>query len=226
MPSTCPKCHEIVAEDLICCADLTHVWKCLECNKVCSGFAMPYGRCFLCGGTLRPMDGLKFEDPMRVAPIRDAVQFELNSYHFYRLALSKTQNPTQRTILEGLYHHEVDHLRTLQERYHTHLDEEVLNLRPDADALLRDRLFQGIDLTDPRSGPLGIYDRAIEMERRTRDHFRRLSSALPPGPEKDVCLELAAEEEEHVAILETERARFIVTPGEPPRAGRDRRRTT
>jgi bacterioferritin (cytochrome b1) len=34
------------------------------------------------------------------------------------------------------------------------------------------------------------------MERRTRD--------LPPGLERDLCEELAAEEEEHVAMLETE----------------------
>jgi bacterioferritin (cytochrome b1) len=42
------------------------------------------------------------------------------------------------------------------------------------------------------------------MERRTRDHFRKLAAALPDGLEKDLCGELAAEEEEHVAMLETE----------------------
>jgi hypothetical protein len=42
------------------------------------------------------------------------------------------------------------------------------------------------------------------MERRTRDHFRKLASGLPPGLEKDLCGELAAEEDEHVALLEGE----------------------
>jgi hypothetical protein len=42
------------------------------------------------------------------------------------------------------------------------------------------------------------------MEKRTRDHFRKLVRELPPGLEKELCAELAAEEEEHVALLEGE----------------------
>jgi hypothetical protein len=42
------------------------------------------------------------------------------------------------------------------------------------------------------------------MERRTRDHFRKLARELPAGLEKELCAELAAEEEEHVALLEGE----------------------
>ena len=42
------------------------------------------------------------------------------------------------------------------------------------------------------------------MERRTRDHFRNLARELPAGLEKDLCEELAAEEDEHVALLEGE----------------------
>ena len=50
------------------------------------------------------------------------------------------------------------------------------------------------------------------MERRTRDHFQRLSAELPPGLEKELCLELAAEEEEHVAMLETELEQLSGSP--------------
>jgi len=42
------------------------------------------------------------------------------------------------------------------------------------------------------------------MERRTRDHFHKLARELPEGLERDLCEELAAEEEEHVALLEGE----------------------
>ena len=42
------------------------------------------------------------------------------------------------------------------------------------------------------------------MERRTRDHFKALAAKLPAGLEKELCAELAAEEEEHVALLEGE----------------------
>lgn len=209
MPSTCPKCHSVVDDDVVCCADLVYTWRCEECSKVSTGFAIPYGRCFLCGGRLLVIRGHEFDDPMKVKPIRDAVQFELNAYHFYRLALPRVTDPTLRAIFEQLYEHEVDHLHTLQERYHTHLSEEVLNLRPTEDDLLADDVFEGIDLADERGGALALYDKAIEMERRTREHFRGLARRLPEGPEREVCLELAAEEEEHVALLETEREQFV-----------------
>jgi rubrerythrin len=209
MPSTCPKCHEIVAEDVVCCADLAYTWKCTLCHKVCTGFAIPYGKCFLCGGRLEVIKGHEFDDPMKVRPIREAVQFELDTYHFYRLAMQQVQNPVMHEILNQLYQNEVEHLHTLQSRYHTHLDDDLLNLRPGPDTLLANSLFRGIDLTDPDGGPLALYDKAIAMEKRTRDHFKQLAADLAAGPEKDVCLELAAEEEEHVAFLETEREQFV-----------------
>jgi len=209
MPSSCPKCHEVVAEDIVCCANLVYTWRCIKCRKLSTGFAMPYGKCFMCGGGLEILAGREFDDPMKVRPIRDAVQFELNTYHFYRLALQKVADPTQRAILEQLYQHEVDHLHTLQERYHTHLTDDVLSLRPGMDALLADGLFEGIDLADMNGGVVGLYDKAIAMERRTRDHFMRMSAELPAGPEKEVCMELAAEEEEHVALLEGEKEQFV-----------------
>jgi rubrerythrin len=209
MPSTCPKCRQVVAEDIVCCADLRYTWKCTSCHKLSTGFALPFGRCFLCGGALQVVEGREIEDPMRVRPIRDAVQFELNTYHFYRLAMARATDPTLKAIFEQLFLHEKDHLHTLQEKYHTHMDDTVLDLRPDADALLSDELFAGIDLADPRLGPLGLYDRAIEIERRNRDYFKSMAAALPPGPEREICLELGAEEDEHMAILETEREQFV-----------------
>ena len=54
------------------------------------------------------------------------------------------------------------------------------------------------------TGIADLYQAALEMERRTRDHFRKLARELPAGLEKDLCEELAAEEEEHVALLEGE----------------------
>ena len=58
--------------------------------------------------------------------------------------------------------------------------------------------------TDAFSPCLPARNGALEMERRTRDHFRKLAGELPAGLEKDLCGELAAEEDEHVALLEGE----------------------
>ncbi len=203
MPSSCPKCHRVVEEDEICCSQVRYTWRCRSCFKLTSGLAIPYGKCFLCGGTLELIPNRDLGDSMRFQAIRDAVQFELDSFHFYKLARDKAKTPEQRAVLERLYEAELDHLHELEEKYHAHLDREVVDLSSDEQALLDNWLFRGIHVT-AESGIGDLYQAALEMERRTRDHFRKLATTLPDGLEKDLCAELAAEEEEHVAMLETE----------------------
>jgi len=106
-------------------------------------------------------------------------------------------------VLERLYEAELDHLHELEEKYHAHLDRETVELSADQQRLLAHWLFHGIEVNE-KSGVGDLYRAALEMERRTRDHFQRLATDLPAGLEKDLCAELAAEEEEHVALLEGE----------------------
>jgi len=201
MPSNCPKCRRILEEDEICCAQVRYTWKCRKCHKLSTGFAVPYGKCFLCGGELEVIEGRELGDSMRFQAIRDAVQFELNSFHFYKLARDRAQSPEQRSVLERLYEAELDHLHELEEKYHAHLDREVVELSANEQMLLSNWLFQGISAD---GGIKELYQAALEMEKRTRDHFNRLAVSLPEGLERDLCLELASEEEEHVAMLEGE----------------------
>jgi rubrerythrin len=203
MPSFCPKCHAVLEQDEICCAQVRYTWKCRSCHKLTRGFALPYGKCFLCGGELDVADSRELGDPMRVGAIREAVQFELNSFQFYKLARERTHNPQLRRLLELLYEAELDHLHELEEKYHAHLDPAVLDLSADAEKLLADWLFRDIAVNDDTTVP-ALYRAALEMERRTRDHFLALASQLPDGLEKELCLELASEEDEHIAMLETE----------------------
>jgi len=201
MPSSCPKCRRVLEEDEICCAQVRYTWKCRKCHKLSTGFAMPYGKCFLCGGELEVIEGRELGDSMRFQAIRDAVQFELNSFHFYKLARDRAQTPEQRSVLERLYEAELDHLHELEEKYHAHLDREVVELSANEQNLLSNWLFHGISAG---GGIRELYQAALEMEKRTRDHFTRLAASLPEGLERDLCLELASEEEEHVAMLEGE----------------------
>ena len=203
MPSSCPKCRRVLEEDEICCAQVRYTWRCRSCFKLTSGFAVPYGKCFLCGGELDVVPGRDLGDSMRFRAIRDAVQFELDSFHFYKLARDRAATPDQRAVLERLYEAELDHLHELEEKYHAHLDRDVVELSEDEDRLLANWLFRGITVT-AESGIEDLYRVALEMERRTRDHFRALARELPPGLERDICGELAAEEEEHVAMLQGE----------------------
>jgi rubrerythrin len=192
-----------VEEDEICCAQVRYTWRCKSCFKLTSGFAVPYGKCFLCGGELEVIPTRDLGDSMRFRAIRDAVQFELNSFHFYKLARDKARNPEQRAVLERLFEAELDHLHELEEKYHAHLDREVVDLSRDDENLLSNWLFKGIRVGED-SGVADLYQVALEMERRTRDHFRKLARELGPGLERELCEELAAEEEEHVALLEGE----------------------
>jgi len=203
MPSACPKCHKTLEEDEICCAQVRYTWRCQSCFKLTTGLAIPYGKCFLCGGALEVIQGRELGDSMRFRAIRDAVQFELDSFHFYKLARAKAASDDQRAVLERLYEAELDHLHELEEKYHAHLDRSVVELSADEENLLSNWLFRGIRLNE-ESGVVELYQAALEMEKRTRDHFQKLARELPAGLEKDLCEELAAEEEDHVAMLETE----------------------
>jgi rubrerythrin len=102
-----------------------------------------------------------------------------------------------------LYEAELDHLHELEEKYHAHLDREAVSLSADQERLLSNWLFRGLEWNGV-AGLADLYRGALELERRTRDHFLKLAGQLPPGLEKDLCAELAAEEDEHVALLEGE----------------------
>jgi rubrerythrin len=200
MPSTCPKCRSVIEDDEICCAQVRYTWRCKSCFKLTSGFAIPYGKCFLCGGDLEVIRDRDLGDSMQFQAIRDAIQFELNAFHFYKLARDRAQDPAQRAVLERMFESELDHFHELEAKYHVHLDRNMVELSADENRLLGNWLFQGIHVDRDTAIPK-LYELAIEMEIRTRDHFRKSARELPAGLERDLCAELAAEEDEHVAFL-------------------------
>ncbi len=209
MSSQCPKCHQAVATDVVCCAEVKYTWKCADCGKLSTGFAIPYGRCYLCGGKNEVVEGYRGDDPTRVAIVQEAMQYELDMYHFYRMARKRTADPVLRGVLEEMYLKEQDHIAELESKYHVHLDPEMREPADSAEELMSQWIFKGIDFSRKGEHVLQVYDKAIEMERRTRDRFIARASALPEGPDKEIYRELAAEEEEHMAMLETEREQFI-----------------
>jgi glutamate synthase (NADPH) small chain len=209
MASTCPKCHHVIEDDSVCCAEVKYTWKCKACGKLSTGFIVPYGRCFLCGGENERVEGYAGARPDQVAIVREAAQYELDMYQFYRLALQRTTRKDLRVVLDELYHMEEDHLNELEEKYHLHLDPQLRQLPGHIEEILSQWIFQGMDFGDDEKHVLAIYEKAIAMERRTRDYFKAKADAFGPGPQKEIYRELAAEEEEHISLLETERAQFL-----------------
>jgi rubrerythrin len=207
MASQCPKCHKVVADDMVCCAEVEYTWKCKACGKLSTGFVVPYGRCYLCGGENTVVEGYHGDNPSKVAVVREAMQFELDAYHFYRMGMERTSDAQLRLVLEEMYKKEEDHLEELESKYHVHLSPDLKKIPPKSEELLSGFVFRGVDFKDGEH-VAKFYDQAIAMEKRTRDHFKARATAMPPGPEREIYRELAAEEEDHVAILETERAQF------------------
>jgi rubrerythrin len=209
MASTCPKCHQVIEDDIVCCLDVKYTWKCKSCGKLTTGFVVPYGRCFLCGGEHEVIKGYHGAQPEQVEIVREAVRYELEMYHFYRLALEHTADAQLHDVLEELAQKEEDHLSELEGKYHLHFDREVRFPAAETERLMSKWIFEGIDFGDVEGHIIPVYDKAIAMERRTRDHFKARAEALPQGAQKDIYTELAAEEEEHVSILETEREQLL-----------------
>jgi glutamate synthase (NADPH) small chain len=209
MASTCPKCHQVIEDDSVCCAEVTYTWRCKSCDKLSTGFVVPYGRCFMCGGENEVIEGYSGASPEQVAIVREAVQYEIDMYQFYRMAKQRTSDPTLQSVLEELYHKEEDHLEELETKYHVHLDPDLRVLPGSAEEILSRWIFDGIDFSDDERHVLAVYDKAIAMERRTRDHFLARAQASEPGSQKEIYRELAAEEEEHVSTLETERDHLL-----------------
>ncbi len=209
MASTCPKCHKVIEDDSVCCANIKYTWKCKSCSKVSTGFVVPYGRCYLCGGENEVIEGYEGLNPDLVAIVQEAIQFEVDMYHFYRIALQKTENEQLKAVLENLYDHEEEHLKSLEEKYHVHSKLDLRQLPEGDEDIVFRFIFHGIDFKDSEGHILQVYDRAIAMEKRTRNRFMSHAETLPDGPHKELYKELAAEEEDHVAILETEREQFL-----------------
>lgn len=179
------------------------MWRCRKCFKLAMGFAIPYGRCRLCDGELQMFTDGYAREAASLWAVREAVQAELDAFLFYKLARDQARHWEQRAVLERLCEAEMSVLNDLEKQYHPHLATRVLELPLDEQNRLSQRLFRGICLSD-HSAVRDLYQAALAMERRTRDHFRGLAAELPDGAERQVCADLAQKDEGHVALLEAE----------------------
>jgi glutamate synthase (NADPH/NADH) small chain len=205
MASMCPKCHQPVDEDIVCCANLKITWKCGKCGKRSVGFAFPFGRCPMCGGALSQVDLPSVEGREEVEAVQTAIQFEMTAAAFYRHAAALAKDPGAREAFERFVEFEEGHRDELEEKYHVHPDPERPRL---ADAFVRDELFAGVDDRDAVRQADRLYEIALGHERRTRDFFERKVKELPAGPARELYRELAMEEEEHISLLESERVKL------------------
>jgi len=171
------------------------------------GFVIPFGRCEVCGGALEIVDDSVYRDVARLRPIQQALQAEMNAYTFYSMLAAEATDPDVRALFASLSEMERGHLENLAEKYHAHLEGDPARV---PHPRIRQIMLDGIEgAPSPEAGSpaqdrlVTLYGRAIEMERRARAFFLQQVEALEEGLEREIYRELAAEEDEHIALLES-----------------------
>ncbi len=206
----CTHCHQPLEgdEDYICCADANLMWHCTRCFKVYEGFALPYGLCAACGGELQADYHANIPDDATKSAVRAAFEIELGGRTFYDEGADRMQDNELRELFGSLAKMESEHIRTLERRYH---------LKPRTNEVYTPTLAQiavFADAKDDISDGLALLDLAINLEERARDFFGNERAQHPEGsPAWILYGELAAEEQEHVTMLKTERQRFLIRQG-------------
>ena len=200
----CPKCHQPLEgdESYICCADATLQWRCESCAKVSEGFAFPYGMCPHCGGKLKMLDRAGVSDQASVNAIRIAFQIELGGKAFYDRAASHVADPVLKALFTKFSAMENEHMETLSRRYHVETPDPSDGFRVDLAAIQA-------GITGKIDDPETLFRTAIVFEQRAVAVFtERAKTVANDSAEHELYRELAAEEAEHVALLETEFQRW------------------
>jgi rubrerythrin len=196
----CPKCHQPLESDesYICCANATLQWRCQSCAKVSEGFAFPYGMCPHCGGRLEVLVRSGIADEAGLNAVRLAFQIELGGQAFYERAAERVSDPVLKQLFTRFSAMEQEHMQTLSRRYHVQVPDPAQGFRIDL-AAVQAGVDGGID------DPATLFRAAIAFEKRAVTFFSERAATVPEGSaEQELYRELAAEEVEHVALLETE----------------------
>ncbi|MEP7180726.1 MAG: hypothetical protein ABI886_00895 [Betaproteobacteria bacterium] len=202
--STCPRCQRPLEdeESYVCCAGVELSWRCTSCRKVAEGFAFPYGLCPYCKGKLELLERGAVEGDAAVEAVRKAFEIELGGRAFYQRAARDAADAGLRDLFSRLAAMEDEHMQTLTKRYHAEVPAASVDFQID-----RAAIFAGIDRNPEDPG--NLFRIAIAFEIRAAEFFAREGEQAPAAsPERELYLELAAEEREHVELLRTEFRRW------------------
>jgi Fur family ferric uptake transcriptional regulator len=166
-----------------------------------------YGTCDDCrtGKNTPPIDGATTELVFARDALRMAIATERSGLDFYTRAANLTKDRRGRTVFQRLAAEEKEHLGTLQKRYHQLLEQDpMLESRPTflffkgaASGLFAsgaEELRKGVD--DQQALLIGI-----RCERGSHEFFKRYGERFEDSEGKQVFLEFADEEREHLELL-------------------------
>ncbi len=202
--ATCPKCHRPVEGDegYVCCASASLSWRCSDCGKVSEGFAFPYGMCPACGGKLAVLDPRKVEEAAALEAVRMAFEIELGGQAFYKRACLEAKDPALKNLFAKFVGMEEEHMATLSRRYHAEVPAPSSDFKVERAAVYA-------DIPNRPEDPANLFRIAIAFEQRAAKFFTDRGEKTPAGSvERQLYKELAAEEQEHVVLLQTELKRW------------------
>ncbi len=148
------------------------------------------------------LDRLSASDAASLDAIRVAFQIELGGQAFYDRAAARVDEPVLKVLFTKFSEMEHEHMQTLSRRYHVEVPEPNDGFRLDL-AAIQAGIEGNID--DPET----LFRASIIFEKRAVAFFKERAKTVPDGSaEQELYRELAAEEGEHVALLETELQRW------------------
>jgi glutamate synthase (NADPH/NADH) small chain len=148
------------------------------------------------------LDRAGVSDEASVNAIRIAFQIELGGKAFYDRAAGQVADPVLKALFTKFSAMENEHMETLTRRYHVETPDPSDGFRVDLAAIQA-------GITGKIDDPETLFRTAIVFEQRAVEFFtERAKTAANDSAEHELYRELAAEEAEHVALLETEFQRW------------------
>jgi len=167
-----------------------------------------YGMCEDCqtgAGRTKTIDGATTEQVFARDALRIAIATERSGLEFYTRAASLTKDARGRTVFHKLAEEEREHLTTLEQRYR-----ELLATDPALESRPTFLFFKGAanGLFEEGAAKLrkGVNDQqalliGIKCERGSHNFFKRYGERFEDSQGKQIFLEFAAEEREHLDLL-------------------------
>jgi Fur family ferric uptake transcriptional regulator len=183
-----------------------------------------YGTCEECqtgAARTKTIDGATAERLFARDALRIAIATEKSGLEFYTRAASLTKDARGRTVFQKLAAEEREHLGTLEQRYR-----ELLATDPSLESQPTFLFFKGAahGLFEEGAAKLrkGVNDQqalliGIKCERGSHNFFKRYGERFEDSQGKQIFLEFAAEEREHLDLLIREYRALTERQRERPR---------
>ena len=206
----CEKCHrsseflssdiEAVVEEVATARRFTPTQTVVQIYGTCEDCRAGEGR-----AKTQTIDGATTELVFARDALRIAIATERSGLEFYTRAASRTKDVRGRTVFQKLAAEEREHLTTLEQRYR-----ELIATDPELESRPTFLFFKGAanGLFDEGAAKLrkGVNDQqalliGIKCERGSHNFFKRYGERFEDSQGKQIFLEFAEEEREHLDLL-------------------------